>query len=320
MRLKVIKWLVWLIMAVLLMFTGLGAAAEGEFPELNEDGFLDSGEFVYENPEDGVWRYVSDTLKIEIFRMKQKKPVQVWYEAEIWCAEGSEMPHMIPNNSEAWFGNKNADYPYKICRKTGTVLAVNSDYCQTRMQQKITVGIIIRNGVIYSERTKAKGGKWPNLDCLALFPDGDMQVYYSNEKTAQEYLNDGVQDVLSFGPWLIRDGEMNTKALEKYGRSKAPRTAVGMVEKGHYFFMMLEGRLKGRSDGAGIDFLAEKLQEKGCQTAFNLDGGDTCSIVFMGHQICQMTLEGNGKKSGRRTHDILGVGTSDLLPSLDDPF
>ena len=91
------------------------------------------------------------------------------------------------------------------------------------------------------------------------------------------------------------------------------------MEKGHYFFMMLEGRIK-RSQGDSIQFLAEKLQEKGCQTAFNLDGGDTCTIVFMGRQLCKMTDDGNGKRSGRRTSDILGVGTSDLLPSLDDPF
>lgn len=320
MKTKWFRGLACLIAAVLLIAAVYAAEAEGEFPELNEDGFLDSGEFVYENPEDGIWRYASDTLKIEIFRREQKKPARVWYEAEIWCAEGSEMPHMVPNNPEKWFANKNADYPYKICRKTGTVLAVNSDYCQTRMQQKIKVGIIIRNGVIYSDKTlPAKASKFPNLDCMALFPDGDMQVYYSNEKTAQEYLDDGARDVLAFGPWMIRDGEMNTKALEKYGKSKAPRTAVGMVEKGHYFFMMLEGRIK-RSQGDSVQFLAEKLQEKGCQTAFNLDGGDTCTIVFMGRQLCKMTDDGNGKRSGRRTSDILGVGTSDLLPSLDDPF
>ena len=32
------------------------ALAEGEFPELNADGFLNEGEFVYENAEEGVWR------------------------------------------------------------------------------------------------------------------------------------------------------------------------------------------------------------------------------------------------------------------------
>ena len=302
-----------LIMTLILMGTGC-ALTEGEFPELNEEGFLDSGEFVYENSKEGVWRYCSDTLKVEIFRKQTKKPARVWYEAEVWCAEGGDVPHMIPNDPEKWL--KSADYPYKIARKNGTVLAVSSDYCQTRIQQKIRVGIIIRNGEVISEKTwPAKASKFPNLDCLALYPDGDMKVFYSDEKTAAEYLEDGARDVLAFGPWMIRDREMNTTALEKYGRSTAPRTAVGMVEKGHYFFMMLEGRIT-RSKGGNIKFLAEKMYEKGCVTAFNLDGGDTSCMVFMGHQICRMTDSGN--RSSRRTSDILGVGTSDLLPGLKD--
>ena len=82
--------------------------------------------------------------------------------------------------------------------------------------------------------------------------------------------------------------------------------------------MMLEGRIK-RSTGDGIGFLAEKLLDKGCTVGFNLDGGDTSCIVFMGHQLCMMQ---NGKKhlSSRRTSDILGVGTSELLPAVSDPW
>ena len=82
--------------------------------------------------------------------------------------------------------------------------------------------------------------------------------------------------------------------------------------------MMLEGRIK-RSTGDGIGFLAEKLMDKGCSIGFNLDGGDTSCIVFMGHQQCMMQ---NGKKhlSSRRTSDILGVGTSELLPAISDPW
>ena len=144
-----------------------------------------------------------------------------------------------------------------------------------------------------------------------------MKVYYSDEKTAEEYLADGAVDVLAFGPILIRDGKLNEAALKKYGTSHAQRTAVGMVEKGHYFFMMLEGRIK-RSKGDGISFLAEKLLEKGCTLGFNLDGGETACIVFMGHQLCK--IEEKRRQSSRATSDILGVGTSDLLPAVKDPW
>ena len=308
------------LLSLLFLAGGLSAAEEADnnFPALNDAGFLDSGEFVAEDPENGVWRYASETLWIEIYRREQEKPKRVWYEAEIRCAEGSGGPRMIANDPENW--KNKTEYPHKIARKNGTVLAISSDFAHLRLQQKKSrPGIIIRDGKIISDRTKKKDVKdFPNLDCLAIWPDGDMKVYYSDEKTAEEYLSEGAVDVLAFGPILIRDGELNETALKKYGTSHAQRTAVGMVEKGHYFFMMLEGRIK-RSKGDGIRFLAEKLFEKGCTTAFNLDGGDTSCIVFMGHQLCKMQ-DGKRNVASRRTSDILGIGTSELLPAVSDPW
>ena len=293
------------------------AVAEGEFPELNAEGFLDEGEFVYENEEEGVWRYVSSTLKVEIIRREQtEKPKQRWYEAEIWSREG-DVFSMIANNPEKRM--KSQEYPYKIARKNRTVFAINSDFAQLRMTQKKRMGIIIRDGGILSERTVAKNkGTFPNLDTLALFPDGDMQVFWSDEKKPEEYLEMGATDVLAFGPWLIRDGELNEAGLKKYGTSAAQRTAIGMVEKGHYFAMMLEGRLND-AKGAGVSFLAEKLLEKGCQVAFNLDGGQTSTMVFMGRQICDISTK-KTNVSSRKTAEILGIGTSELVRTPDDPW
>ena len=80
----------------LLLFLPLSAPAEeawlipegeeeGAWPELNEAGYLDSGEFVYENPDRGLWRYCSETLRIEILRITETEPVKlIRYEAEIW--------------------------------------------------------------------------------------------------------------------------------------------------------------------------------------------------------------------------------------------
>jgi len=277
------KKLIALLLALLLPVSAACAAAEeGEFPALNDAGFMDSGEFVFEDEENGVWRYASDTLRIEIYRREQKKPARVWYEAEVFCAEGSKGPRMIANDPEHWKISANMEYPYKIARKTGTVLAISNDFAQLRIQQKKSrPGIIIRDGKVLSDRTRKKGSKgFPNLDCLAIWPDGDMKVYYSDEMTAEQYLEAGAVDVLSFGPILIRDGKLNEKGLDKYGSSHAQRTAVGMVEKGHYWFMMLEGRIK-RSTGDGIQFLADKLMDKGCTIGFNLDGGESACIVFM---------------------------------------
>ncbi len=314
------RWIAALL-AFLAAAVGFAFAEEddGAFPALNEDGFLDSGEFVFEDEKNGVWRYASSMLWIEIYRKEQKKPPRVWYEAEIRCAPDPENggPRMIPYDPDNWMKAK--AYPYRLARKTGTVLAITNDYAQLRLEQKKKyTGIIIRNGVVYGTMTRKQNSPgFPNLDCLAIWPDGDMKVFYSDEKTAEEYLADGAVDVLTFGPILIRDGEMNEEGLKKYGTSRAERVAVGMVEKGHYYFMMLEGRIK-RSTGDTIRFLAEKLLDKGCVIGFNLDGGQTAGIVFMGHQLCR--IKDTGRISSRITCDVLGIGHSELLPLEKDPW
>ena len=316
------KWFLTALAVMLLAFPFTGAFAadegDGEFPLLNGDGFLDEGEFLFEDADAGVWRYANSTIRVEVLRKESEKPKEVWYEAEIWCAEGSsDGVRVISANPEKWAYSE--QYPYKLARKTGTVIAMSCDYAGARVREKSKVGIVIRNGEIKSEKTYKSGSDhFPNLDILAIYEDGDMKVFESNEKTAEELLEEGAVDVMAFGPILIKDGELNEKAIEKYGKSTAQRAAVGMAEKGHYFFMMLEGRID-RSKGAGIHFLAERLLERGCTVGFNLDGGQTASIVFMGHQLCKMDNK-NRNLSSRKACDILGAGYSELLPAVSDPW
>ena len=288
---------------------------DGSFPELNEQGFLDEGEFLYENTDEGVWRYCSPHLKIEIFRKSETKPKRTWYEAEI-ISDGTDVFQMIPFDAEKWMTK--TEYPYKIARANKTIFAINNDYAQLRKKQKARMGVIIRDGKVYSTNTKSRNKTpFPNLDCMALYPDGNMEVFWSDERTADEYLEAGATDVLSFGPWLVRDGEINTGGVKKFATTKQPRTAFGMVEPCHWFAIVAEGRVK-RSNGVNTEWLATRMQELGCRTAFNLDGGETCSIVFMGHQLNK--LKDNRNISSRTTADILGIGTSDLVRSPGSPW
>ncbi len=112
---------------------------------------------------------------------------------------------------------------------------------------------------------------FPNLDMLAFMPDGSLKVYHSWEKTAQEFIDEGVQTVYSFGPYLLLDGKVSERAYAN-NENKNPRCAIGMVEPGHYVAIMCEGRLK-RSAGVTISYLAKMMRAKGCQVAFNMDGG-----------------------------------------------
>ena len=295
--------------------TSVPMPAEG-FPPLNAEGFLDEGEFVFADEENGVWRYASQTLRIEICRRTRAKPKLVWYEAEIWAAEG-EIFHMLPwDASDRW---KKLNYPYQIARRHRTVFALNSDFAHLRISKRMVVGIILRDGEIVSSRTNKKNKAFPNYDTLALMPDGDMKVYWSNELKAKDYAEMGAADVLAFGPYMIRDGELNTTALKKFATGSAPRTAVGMAEKGHYFAIVTEGRNK-RSSGCSVKFCGERLLELGCTLAFNLDGGQSSAMVFMGRQLNLITNDYGNRASARKAAEILGIGTSETVAAEEDPF
>lgn len=291
----------------------------GAFPVLNEEGFLDVGEFVYINEDAGVWRYAAQNLKVEIYRRtgtNEKGSKLTWYEAEVWSRNGETWQFFTNNEGKHMSGNA---WPYIVAQKNQTVLAINTDYAQHRYPKKdSSVGIVIRNGKVFSAKTRATSNKaWPPLDVLALYPDGRMEVYESNEKTADEYLEMGVTSTLCFGPWLIRDGQLNTEEFATMNQGNNPRTAIGMVEPGHTFAMMLEGRHSG-SVGAYLNFLAERMLEKGCTLAFNLDGGETSCILFMGEQLNIVGGASNKDSNARRTTELLGIGVSELVPKYDE--
>lgn len=290
--------------------------AEGEFPQLNADGFLDEGEFVYANEDEGVWRYASQDLKIEIIRRSEEEPIKVrWYEAEVW-SKGDEVWRLFTNEEGKHMSTNS--WPYIVAQKNQAVLAISTDFAQYRYPKRDTsVGIIIRNGKVFSKKTRKSTYKgFPNLDVLALYPDGRMEVYDSDEKTADEYLAMGVTTTLAFGPYLIRGGVINTEGLAHLSKSRNPRAAIGMVEPGHTFAMMLEGRCK-ESKGGTVDFLAEKMLARGCTTAFNLDGGETACILFMGEQLNIVGGANNKAGNARRTTELLGIGVSEQVPKYE---
>ena len=283
-------------------------------PALNDKGFLDEGEFVYQNEKDGIWLYVSQTLKVVIERKFDPKAPLRWFEAEIWSdVSAGETIKTIQYDPEK-MGTVRVDAA-QTARKYGVVFGMNTDYYTYRINSPRRSGIVIRDGKIiqndpYTQHTSV----FPNLDTLALFPDGSMQVHTSGEWTAQQYLDAGATDVLSFGPYLIRDGKLNQEVYTVNSTTN-PRCALGMVEPGHYVAIIAEGRLKD-SSGITIAYLGKLMREKGCNVAMNLDGGQTAVMLFMGTQLNKIGLY-DGKTCARPTSEILGIGRSTQVPAQD---
>lgn len=200
------------------------------------------------------------------------------------------------------------------------VFAVNGDYYTYRVGSKSgqPVGVEIRDGQVYFDDRYKPGDTdelkfFPNKATMAFYRNGSIDVHYLSEMTADEYLKNDAYMVLSFGPYLIKDGKFSDWVWNNVYSSyftKNPRHCFGMIEPGHYMDIMCEGRMSTRSEGVSMTHLAMLAQGAGCREVLNLDGGQTAIVVFMGKQLNKIVRD-----EYRATTEILGIGVSESVGS-----
>ncbi|MBR0040764.1 MAG: phosphodiester glycosidase family protein [Oscillospiraceae bacterium] len=138
-------------------------------------------------------------------------------------------------------------------------------------------GIVVRNGVTYRS-TRFQ-------DVCILYGDGTMVTMDDAELDLKALEEARPWQVWSFGPGLL-DSEGHAK--ERFNTivyPANPRCAIGYVEPGHYYLVEVEGARGGVYTGSrGMDMhqLAELFESLGCVSAYNLDGGRSVGIAWMG--------------------------------------
>ena len=188
-----------------------------------------------------------------------------------------------------------------IADSVNAILAINGDYYGA--QEK---GYVIRNGKLY--RSTAVSGQ----EDLVIYKDGSFEIINESEVTAEQLSAKGAMQTLSFGPALVENGTVSVDSDDEVtGRSMAsnPRTAIGIKSDGTYIFVVSDGRT---DDSAGFSLLqlAEFMGNLGAETAYNLDGGGSSTMVFRGSVVNVPTGGGigNGSGSERKVSDIVYIG------------
>ena len=215
------------------------------------------------------------------------------YVADVHLASADHLKTAFADNT---YGRNVTDTTSDIAESVDAILAVNGDFYGAQQE-----GYVIRGGVLY--RSAAKKG----AEDLVIYADGSFGIIREAEITAQELLESGAQDVLSFGPALVENGEISVSVNDEVGRAKAsnPRTAIAVIDELHVLLVVSDGRTK-ESEGLSLYELAVFLQSKGVQTAYNLDGGGSSTMVFNGRVVNNPT-SGRGIKE-RSVSDIVYVG------------
>lgn len=244
------------------------------------------------------WNYESDDIEIHIDQVQTGSGADqiTYYVADVQLKDTGSLLSAFAENS---FGRNITETTSEIASNNGAIFAINGDYYGFRDD-----GVIIRNGTLYRDEPTRTG--------LALFNDGTMESFEEEETTAAALLERGATQTLSFGPALIQNGQVNTeldqvKIDTNFGnrsiQNANPRTGIGLIAPNHYVFIVVDGRNEGYSRGMTLTEFAQVFADLGCTEAYNLDGGGSSTMYFMGRVVNNP----QGKERERGVSDILYV-------------
>lgn len=215
------------------------------------------------------------------------------YVADVTVSDVSVLKTALANNT---YGRNITDTTSNMAEENNAVLAINGDYYGARQ-----AGYVIRNGNLYRNTSGDR-------DALVITKTGKFEFVSENETSAEELLQSGAYQVLSFGPVLLDDGEISVGEYDEVGMAMAsnPRTAIGYIGNNHYVFVVSDGRT---SESAGLSLyeLATFMKELGVVDAYNLDGGGSSTMVFKGEIINNPTTNGHSNQE-RAVSDIVYIG------------
>lgn len=236
--------------------------------------------------------YDDDQISITLTEYREEDTTI--YVADVVLSSHEYLKTAFAQNS---YGKNVTEKTSEIAAEVNAILAINGDYYGA--QEK---GYVLRNGSLY--RNEAEEGQ----EDLVIYQDGSFGIISEEDITAEELLEQGAQEILSFGPALIQDGAISVTEEDEVGKAMAsnPRTAIGIIDDLHYVFVVSDGRTE-ESEGLSLLELAEFMDTLGVETAYNLDGGGSSTMYFNGEIVNKPTTNGRNIKE-RSVSDIVYIG------------
>ena len=217
------------------------------------------------------------------------------YVADVQLSDSDSLRTALAQDT---FGTNITQTTSAIAQENGAILAVNGDYYGANKR-----GYVIKDGVLYRDTVR----QGDDTEDLVIYEDGSFAIIDETEVSAQELIDSGVVQLFAFGPTLLENGEIIVSSGEEVDRAQQsnPRTAIGIVDDLHYIIVVSDGRTS-ESDGLSLYELAQVMQQYGCETAYNLDGGGSSTMVFNGSVINNPTTNGT-KITQRAVSDIVYI-------------
>ena len=247
----------------------------------------------YDTGTNADYSYQSDELRIAITIVKDEAEKQTYYVADIWMRN--------INSFRTAFGkgqfNKGVEDGDSLAKRENAILAVNGTYNQ---------GLMLQSGKLLKKARADKG--WNSGSVCLLYKDGSIKTFKLKKEKLDinKEIKNGAWHGWQFGPIIIRDYEPGPGATIYGDLGYKARNILGYYEPGHYVIVNCDAY---RDDAKGMTAskMVEVMQSLGVKDAFNLDGGTSAVLVFMGEIVNRPTKRNDHGKMvpGRPLLDML---------------
>ena len=241
----------------------------------------------------GELSYETDKLKVSI--EQKKKDGMTYFVCDIRLTDVSQLRTAFAGDD---FRSGIYEAVSDIADRYSPVLAINADFCRYHRE-----GVIIRNGEVLRRQNIKKH------HLLVVDEKGNLsaQTDRSGKQglVANKLEQQNTWQTFEFGPVLVENGEAADLPLKSFYINcnegyYEPRTAIGQLGPLHYIVIVVDGRRTGYSTGASMPQLQQLFLDEGAQFAFNLDGGGSTTLYFLGEVI---NMPSSGKQ--RSVSDVI---------------
>ena len=202
------------------------------------------------------------------------------YFSEVKIKHASQFRRQWANGD---YNSKSYQYPSNMFASSNGVVGMSADFYKHRKY-----GIIIQYGTVICNKRSSRA-----LDVLTVDYNGNFAIWNDTE-LAKRISKQGADDIMlsfTFGPVLVENGNaVPPSHWEDQGLGELSqgvgRTGIGQLGELHYLLCTVG------SPGMTCEQMTKIMEEKGCITAYNLDGGQSGTMLFDGRVYNKIAYKG----------------------------
>ena len=265
------KTLICMLLTLSLLIPSLAGAEILTLPLNFEPGLKPQGDYPakYRTP---AWEHYEDPSITADYEVRITPEWHTnFFTARVKIANGSQIRTAAANS----FDKKGVAPTQTIARRMNAVVAINGDFYTGNAGR-----YVLRQGKVFRDAMAA------NQDLLLIDEDGDFHIILAEEhpETMDKTTIDGkrVNNALCFGPALIRDGEIVVDPTKAQDQSHpiAREIRLALCQMGPLEYLMVINANESLTLVEFANYLHSTYE--GIQQAYNLDGGMSAHLIFMG--------------------------------------